>query len=85
MAHYLTKIDTPVVGVFTKNQNIGYYTASIYKWKLLLKPEKYKQLICNSLKFLVDENRATRANPDNLRTNYYLKKMYQELKDEHIQ
>ena len=32
-------------------------TATIYEWKHLLKPDKYKRIIINSLKFLVDDGR----------------------------
>lgn len=35
-----------------------FFTATIYKWKHLLKPEKYKQVITESLKFLVEQGRV---------------------------
>lgn len=34
-----------------------YFTATILKWKHLFKPDKYKEIITSSLKFLVKENR----------------------------
>ena len=34
-----------------------FITATIYEWKHLLKPDKYKRIIINSLKFLVDDGR----------------------------
>jgi len=35
-----------------------FFTASIYEMKFLLKHEKYKQIVLDSLKFLVDQNRV---------------------------
>lgn len=35
-----------------------FYTATIFKWKKLLKPEKYKMIIIESLQYLVKENRV---------------------------
>ena len=35
-----------------------YYTATILEWKPLLKPDKYKQIIIDSFRFLVGEKRA---------------------------
>ena len=37
---------------------IQFYTATILEWQKLLKPNKYKQIIVNSLAFLVKENRT---------------------------
>jgi REP element-mobilizing transposase RayT len=34
-----------------------FYTATILEWKPLLKPDKFKDIIINSLRFLVDEKR----------------------------
>ncbi|WMJ72995.1 transposase [Cytophagaceae bacterium ABcell3] len=34
------------------------FTASVYKWKLLLKPDKYKQIIIDSLKYLSDNGQV---------------------------
>ena len=34
-----------------------FITTTIYEWKHLLKPDKYKRIIINSLKFLVDDGR----------------------------
>lgn len=34
-----------------------YFTATILEWKLLLKQDKYKDIIISSLQFLVNENR----------------------------
>jgi len=39
---------------------IGYvyfYTATILNWKKLLEPDKYKQIIIDSLKHLVDKRK----------------------------
>lgn len=36
---------------------ILFFTATILDWKLLLKPDVYKQIIMDSLKFLVENNR----------------------------
>ncbi|WP_338792942.1 transposase [Bernardetia sp. MNP-M8] len=36
----------------------NFFTATILKWLPLLKPDKYKQLIINSLDFLVTQKRA---------------------------
>jgi putative transposase len=41
------------------NQNyIQFFTATILWWKKLLKPDKYKQIIMESLRFLVDNQRV---------------------------
>ena len=37
--------------------SIRFFTATILKWQHLLKPDKYKQLIVDSLQFLVTDNR----------------------------
>jgi len=37
---------------------IQFYTATILEWKHLLKPDKYKQIIINSLDFIVKEERV---------------------------
>jgi REP element-mobilizing transposase RayT len=36
-----------------------FYTATILEWKHLLKPDKYKQVIIDSLKYLVNEKEIT--------------------------
>ena len=36
----------------------NYFTATILEWKKLLKPNKYKDIIISSLRFLVNDNRA---------------------------
>ncbi|MDR6563262.1 MULTISPECIES: hypothetical protein [unclassified Arcicella] len=35
-----------------------FFTATILSWKPLLKPDKYKQIIIDSLKFLVENHRV---------------------------
>jgi hypothetical protein len=35
---------------------IQFFTATILEWKPLLKPDKYKQLVLDSLRFLVEKN-----------------------------
>ena len=35
-----------------------YFTATILQWKKLLKPEKYKDIIISSMKFLVADKRV---------------------------
>ena len=37
---------------------IAFYTATILEWKHLLKPDKYKQIIIDSLAFLIKEKRV---------------------------
>jgi len=37
---------------------IGFYTATILEWKNLLRPDKYKQIVINSLRFLSKERRV---------------------------
>jgi putative transposase len=38
--------------------NIQFFTATILWWKKLLRPDKYKQLIVESIRFLVEEKRV---------------------------
>ncbi|OJJ17707.1 transposase [marine bacterium AO1-C] len=38
--------------------HIGFFTATIYQWKKLLAPKKYKQLIIDSLSFLVEKKKV---------------------------
>ena len=40
------------------NNPIRFFTATILKWQHLLKPGKYKQVIVDSMKFLVDDSRV---------------------------
>lgn len=35
-----------------------FFTATCLEWKMLLKPFQFKEIICNSLKFLVEDNRV---------------------------
>lgn len=37
---------------------IGFHTATILEWKHLLKPDKYKDIILSSMKFLTEKRRA---------------------------
>ncbi len=37
---------------------VQFFTATILEWKHLLKPDKYKQIILNSLQFLVEQKRV---------------------------
>ena len=32
-------------------------TSTIYNWQHLLRKDEHKEIVCNSLKFLVDDNR----------------------------
>lgn len=41
-----------------EQRHIAFFTASILEWKYLLKPDKYKSIIVESLKFLVEKNRV---------------------------
>ena len=41
-----------------EHQHIAFFTATILEWKHLLKPDKYKDLLVQSLQFLVDNNRV---------------------------
>ena len=57
----------PVVGVFTDNppctirmfeqDHVAFFTATIFGWKHLLKPDKYKRIILDSLQFPVENGR----------------------------
>lgn len=40
-----------------KLNNLYFYTTTIVKWKPLLKPDKYKDILINSLKYLVDKKK----------------------------
>ena len=40
------------------NEEIQFFTATILEWKHLLKPDKYKDVIIKSLKFLSTDNRV---------------------------
>ena len=40
------------------NEEIQFFTATILEWKHLLKPDKYKDVIIESLKFLSTDNRV---------------------------
>jgi REP element-mobilizing transposase RayT len=42
-----------------ENHKIGFYTASVLHWKNLFHPDKYKELILESLKFMVKDKRAS--------------------------
>lgn len=37
---------------------MAFFTASILDWKQLLKPDKYKNILIESLQFLVDNKRV---------------------------
>ena len=37
---------------------IKFFTATINSWKHLLQPDKYKQLVTESMKFLVEDKRV---------------------------
>jgi putative transposase len=39
------------------HMHIGFYTATILGWKQLLKPDKYKNVVLESLRFLVSDQR----------------------------
>ncbi|WP_162428173.1 transposase [Pontibacter pudoricolor] len=41
-----------------EQQHIAYFTATILEWKHLLRPDKYKELIIDSLRFLVEQKRV---------------------------
>jgi hypothetical protein len=41
-----------------QEEYVQFFTATILEWKHLLKPDKYKQIILDSLKFLVEQKRA---------------------------
>ena len=38
---------------------IAFFTVTVFEWKRLLTPDKYKQIVLNSLKFLVDNGRVS--------------------------
>ena len=42
---------------YMNENHIFFFTATIVEWKHLLKPDKYKQLIVDSLKYLVSEQK----------------------------
>ena len=44
--------------MLSSNYFPDYYTATILEWKPLLKPDKYKELIIDSFRFLVQQRRA---------------------------
>ncbi|PMD99533.1 transposase [Siphonobacter sp. BAB-5405] len=41
-----------------EHQYPAFFTATILSWKHVLKPDKYKQIIIDSLRFLVENNRV---------------------------
>ena len=41
-----------------KRYEVDFFTATILDWKHLLKPDKYKDIICSSLAFLSNHNRV---------------------------
>lgn len=41
-----------------EQQHITFFTATILEWKHLLKPDKYKQIIVDSLRYLVEQKRV---------------------------
>ncbi|GAB3815663.1 hypothetical protein GCM10028895_10070 [Pontibacter rugosus] len=41
-----------------EQQYMAFFTATILEWKHLLKPDKYKDIILNSLRFLVENKRV---------------------------
>ncbi|WP_369426430.1 hypothetical protein [Pontibacter anaerobius] len=41
-----------------EQQHIAFFTATILEWKHLLKPDKYKQIIVDSLGYLVEQKRV---------------------------
>ena len=46
-------------GTVMYQHHIQFFTATILWWKHLLKPDKYKQIIIDSMKFLVEHQRVT--------------------------
>ncbi len=42
-----------------EQRHVAFFTATILEWKHLLKPDKYKSAIIESLKFLVQQNRVS--------------------------
>ena len=41
-----------------EHEYIGFFTATILEWQKLLKPHKYKQIILDSLKYLVEQKKV---------------------------
>jgi putative transposase len=41
-----------------EQQHIAFFTVTILEWKQLLRPDKYKDVIIDSLRFLVEKKRA---------------------------
>ncbi|MBF9254227.1 transposase [Pontibacter sp. 172403-2] len=41
-----------------EQQHMAFFTATILDWKHLLKPDKYKDIILSSLRFLVENERV---------------------------
>ncbi len=41
-----------------EQRHIAFFTATILEWKHLLKPDKYKDIILNSLRYLVENKRV---------------------------
>lgn len=41
-----------------QEEYVQFFTATILEWKHLLKPDKYKQIILDSLRFLVEQKRV---------------------------
>jgi putative transposase len=41
-----------------EQRHIAFFTATILEWKPLLKPDKYKNILLESLKFLVQKERV---------------------------
>ena len=41
-----------------EHNKIGFYTATMLEWKKLLKPDKYRDIILGSLRFMAEEKRA---------------------------
>ena len=41
-----------------QEEYVQFFTATILEWKYLLKPDKYKQIILDSLRFLVEQKRV---------------------------
>ena len=42
-----------------RKYEVSFFTATILNWQKLLKPNKYKEIILESLRFLVDKERVT--------------------------
>ncbi|WP_299818165.1 transposase [uncultured Pontibacter sp.] len=41
-----------------EQQHIAFFTATILEWKHLLKPDKYKRIIIDSLRYMVEQKRV---------------------------